>query len=130
MKVKSLSHVQLFAMPWTIAHQVSLSMGFPRQENWSGLPFPSPGDLTDPGIKPDLHCRRIFYLLSHQGSPFFFYDSRNKEFEKHECCSFSQLAVNIIYETQNIEYTFELFAFEFYKTSLLISLGAYPVAQQ
>ena len=37
---------------WTVARQVPLSMGFPRQEYWSGLPFPSPGDLTDPGMKP------------------------------------------------------------------------------
>ena len=48
----SLSCVRLFATPWTLAHQVSLSMGFARQEYWSGLPFPSPGDLPDPGIKP------------------------------------------------------------------------------
>ena len=40
------------ATPWTVAHQAPLSMGFPRQEYWSGLPFPSPGDLPDPGIKP------------------------------------------------------------------------------
>ena len=38
--------------PWPVAHQTSLSMGFPRQEYWSGLPFPSPGDLPDPGVKP------------------------------------------------------------------------------
>ena len=38
--------------PWTVAYQASLSMGFSRQEYWSGLPFPSPGDLPDPGIKP------------------------------------------------------------------------------
>ena len=43
-EVKSLSHVQLFATPWTVAHQAPLSMGFPRQEYWSGQPFPSPGD--------------------------------------------------------------------------------------
>ena len=51
LKVKSLSCVQLFATTWTVACQVPLSMGFSRQENWSGLPFPSPGDLPDPGIK-------------------------------------------------------------------------------
>ena len=50
--VKSLSHVGLFAIPWTIAHQTPLSMGFPRQEYWSGLQFPSPGDPPDPEIKP------------------------------------------------------------------------------
>ena len=47
-----LSHGQLFSTPWTVARQAPLSMGFPRQEYWSGLPFPSPGDLPDPGIKP------------------------------------------------------------------------------
>ena len=47
-----LSHAQLFATPWTVAHQVPLSMGFPRQEDWSGVPFPSPGDLPEPGIEP------------------------------------------------------------------------------
>ena len=52
MKVKSLSHVRLFAIPWTLAHQAPPSMGFSRQEYWSGLLFPSPGDLPDPGIEP------------------------------------------------------------------------------
>ena len=52
MKVKSLSRVQLFVTPWTIAYQAPPSMGFSRQEYWSGLPFPSPGDLPNPGIEP------------------------------------------------------------------------------
>ena len=51
-KVKSLSCVQLFATPWTIAYQAPLSLGFSRQEYWSGLPFLCPGDLPEPGIKP------------------------------------------------------------------------------
>ena len=50
--MKSLSRVRLFATPWTVAYQASPSMGFSRQEYWSGLPFPSPGDLPDPGIEP------------------------------------------------------------------------------
>ena len=50
--VQSLSHVRLFATPWTVARQVLLSMGFSRQEYWSGLPFPLPGDLPDPEIEP------------------------------------------------------------------------------
>ena len=50
--MKSLSRVQLFATLWTVAHQAPPSMGFSRQEYWSGLPFPSPGDLPHPGIKP------------------------------------------------------------------------------
>ena len=45
-------YVQLFAIPWTVTCQAPLSMEFPKQEYWSGLPFPSPGDLLDPGIKP------------------------------------------------------------------------------
>ena len=51
-KVKLLSHLQLFVTPWTVAYQGPLSMGFSRQEYWSGLPFPSPGDLPNPGIDP------------------------------------------------------------------------------
>ena len=50
--VCSFSCVQLFAAPWTIACQAPLSVGLSRQEYWSGLPFPPPGDLPDPGIKP------------------------------------------------------------------------------
>ena len=51
-KVKSLSRIQLFVTPWTIAYQALPSMGFSRQEYWSGLPFSSPGDLPEPGIEP------------------------------------------------------------------------------
>ena len=61
-----------FVTPCTVAHQAPLSMGFSRQECWSGLPFPSPGDLPDPGIKsgsPALQAVFFFYHLSHQGSP-------------------------------------------------------------
>ena len=47
-----LSHVQLYVTPWTIDRQAPLSMGFSRQEYWSGYPFPSPGDLPNPGIEP------------------------------------------------------------------------------
>ena len=49
--VQPLSHVQLFAIPWTVAHQAPLSMRFPRQEYWNGLSFHSPGDLPNPGIE-------------------------------------------------------------------------------
>ena len=51
-KVKLLNRVPLFGIPWTIAHQAPPAMGFSRQEYWSGLPFPSPGDLPDLGIEP------------------------------------------------------------------------------
>ena len=50
--MKSLSHVRLFATPWTLAYQAPPSLGFSRQEYWSGSPFPSPGDLPNPGIEP------------------------------------------------------------------------------
>ena len=49
---QSVSHVQLFSTPWTVSHEAPLSMEFSRQEYWSRLPFPTPGDLPDLGIKP------------------------------------------------------------------------------
>ena len=67
-----LSCIQLFVIRGIIAHQASLSMGFPRQEYWSGLPFPSPEIFLPQGLNPHLlcllHCRQILYLLSHWGS--------------------------------------------------------------
>ena len=51
-EVKSLSRVQLFVSPWPVAYQAPLSLGPSRQEYWSGLPFPSPGNLPNPGIEP------------------------------------------------------------------------------
>ena len=62
-KVKSLSCVRLFATPWTVAYQAP-SMGFSRQKCWSGLPFPSPGDLPDPGIEPGTPSLQADALLS------------------------------------------------------------------
>ena len=62
--VESLSRV--FVTPGTVAHQAPLSMGFSRQKYWSGLPFPSPGDLLNPGIEPGSPaCRQILYHLSY-----------------------------------------------------------------
>ena len=52
LKVKSLSRVRLFATPWSVACQAPPSMAFSRLECWSGVPFPSPGDLPNPGIEP------------------------------------------------------------------------------
>ena len=52
MRAQLFSHVQLFVTLWTVAHQAPLSMGFPRQEYWSGWPFPPPGDLPNPGVEP------------------------------------------------------------------------------
>ena len=58
MKVKLLSHVRLFVTPWTVARQAPQSMEFSRQEYWSGLPVPYPGDLPKPGIKPGSPARQ------------------------------------------------------------------------
>ena len=71
MKVKSLSCVRLFATPWTVAYQAPPPMGFSRQEYWSGLPFPSPGDLPNPGIKPGSPALQADALPSEPpGKPF------------------------------------------------------------
>ena len=82
-----LSHVWFFVTPWTVAHQAPLSMEYSRQEYWSGLPFPSPGDLPHPGIKHQkknlLHCRQILYHLSHQGSPIANIEVSLKEWKKN-----------------------------------------------
>ena len=58
MNVSSLSCVRLFVTPRTVAYKAPPSMGFSKQEYWSGLPFPSPGDLSDPGIEPGLKTQR------------------------------------------------------------------------
>ena len=64
MKVKSLSRVRLFVTPWTGAYQAPPCMGFSRQEYWSGLSFPSPGDLPDPGIEPGSPAFQVDTLTS------------------------------------------------------------------
>ena len=66
--VHALSHVQLCGTPCTVAHQALLSMGFPWQEYWSGLPFLPPGDLPDPGIEPRSLC-----LLHWRGDCLLFF---------------------------------------------------------
>ena len=68
--VQLLSRVQFFETAWTVAHQAPLSMGFSRQEYWSGLPFPTPGDLPDPGIKPMFPALAgRFFTKEPQGTP-------------------------------------------------------------
>ena len=70
MVVSSLSHVQLFVTLQTVVHQTPLSMGFSRQESWSGFPFPSPGDHPDPEIKlVSLALQADGLSLSHRGNP-------------------------------------------------------------
>ena len=69
-KMKSLSRVQVFVILFTVAYQAPQSMQFSRQEYWSGLPFPSPGDLPNPGIEPGYPALQADALPSeHQGSP-------------------------------------------------------------
>ena len=71
-----LSRVQLFATLWTVTYQASLSMGFSRQENWSGLPFPSPGYLPDPGIEPRSPALQADVLPSEPpGKPLYYIKS-------------------------------------------------------
>ena len=62
--LESVLVTQLCPTPWTVAHQSPLFMGFPRQEYWNGLPFPSPGDLPNPGIKPRPPALQADSLLS------------------------------------------------------------------
>ena len=63
-EVKSLSRVRLFATPWTVTYQAPLSMEFSRQEYWSGLPFPSPEGIPNPGIEPGSHALQADTLPS------------------------------------------------------------------
>ena len=85
-----LSHVQLFAAPWTVACQVPLSMEFSRQEYWSGSPFPIPGDLPGPGIKPaslmsPALARKIFFSFFSFFFKILFYFKT-----LHNCISFAK----------------------------------------
>ena len=74
-KVKLLSRVQLFATPWPVAYQASPSMRFSRHGYWSGLPFPSPGDLPNPGIEPGSPTLQADTLTSEPpGKPQRHYD--------------------------------------------------------
>ena len=76
----SISTVQLFVTPWTVARQASPSMGFSRQEYWRGLPFPSPGDLTNPGIESGSPAFQAESLLSEPpGNSFSKVNERNTD---------------------------------------------------
>ena len=64
-------HVQLFVMPWIVAHKAAVSVGFSRQEYWNGLPGPSPGDFPVPGIEPGSSTLQADSLrLNYQESPY------------------------------------------------------------
>ena len=93
-----LSHfscVRFFANPWTIAHQAPLSMGFSRQEYYSGLPCPPPGDLADPGIEPASPVTPALQadslLLSHRGSSKYVLLSERSQYEKPIYCMIPDL---------------------------------------
>ena len=93
-KCSSLSHVWLLVIPWTVAHQVPLSMEFSRQEHWSGLPFPSPGDLPNPGIENLISCisgeffNRLSHSLSNCYQIYYFYVVSNKYVQNLPPCGF------------------------------------------
>ena len=104
--MKSLTRVQLFAIPWTVAYQASPSMGFPRQEYWSALPFPSPGDLPDPGIEPGSPALQADALTSElPGKPKWLFEGNKTGFDwqgrgfNFSCYAFFHLfiATNIVY---------------------------------
>ena len=77
--VSLLSRVWLLSTPWIIVHQAPLSIGFPSQEYWSGLLFPSLGCLPNSGIKPRSPAwRQILYYLSHQGNPAEYYSAMKR----------------------------------------------------
>ena len=74
-----LSHVWLSVTPWTVAHQAPLSMGFSRQEYWSGVPYPTPGDLPDPGINTaSLALASEFFTAVPPGKPPYYTGSLSK----------------------------------------------------
>ena len=78
---KSLGHMRLFVIPWAVAYQAPSSMEFSRQEYWNGLPFPSPGDLPEPGIKPRSPALQADILPSEPpGKPKFFFFLVNNTF--------------------------------------------------
>ena len=77
--VKLLNRVQLFVTPWAVAHQAPMSVEFSRQEYWSGLPCPSPGDLPDPGIEPVSPALQADSLPSEPpGKPSWIYKTTSK----------------------------------------------------
>ena len=90
-KMKSLSCVWLFATPWTVAYQAPLSMGFSRREYWSGLPFPSPGDLPDPGIEPGSPALRADALTSEPPGKPRFHEAPLKSLKFPFCLNYQDL---------------------------------------
>ena len=97
--MKSPSRVRLFATPWTVAYQAPPSMGFSRQEYWSGLPFPSPGDLPDPGIEPGSPALEADALTSEPPGKPEPYPKMVKLRSQHMCvCVYRQANIEILKE--------------------------------
>ena len=102
--VRLLGHIS-FAIPWTVAHQAPLSIGFPKQEYWSGLPFPPPGDLPDPvmePVSPALACG--FFITEPSGKPqilFSFYQTNNLLIISQECKDTHQIGRSQGYQTKH-----------------------------
>ena len=112
-KVKSLSHVWLFVTAWTVAYQASPSMGFSRQKYWSELPFPSPGDLPDPGIKPwSLVLQADTWPSEPQGKPMSCIDSESESEVAQSCptlcdtmdCSLAGFSLHGILQARVLEW--------------------------
>ena len=117
-EVKSLSRVRLFVTPWTVAYQAP-SMGFSRQEYWSGLPFPSPGDLPDPGIEPRfpaLQADALKYWINHEGK-------NNPQKRESTVVSSHLLSFSYVHECMcginSYLYLYILFSFPLNSSSLL-----------
>ena len=112
-EVKSLSRVRLFATPWIVAHQAPPSMGFSRQEYWSGLPLPSPEDLPEPGIKPGVpHCRQTLYCLSYQGTSI---SSRNPpKVTLFLCISSRSLKIHFLFSSVYMWHLWSLYVLKMY----------------
>ena len=101
MKVKSLSCVQLLATPWTVAHQAPPSMGFSRQEYWSGLPFPSPGNLPDPVIEPTSPTLQADASTSEPPGKNMKYMSPNAKFICTDCFLVSTVCLNQCFSSKD-----------------------------
>ena len=112
---KVLSRVQLFATLWTVAHQAPLSMGFPKQEYWSGLPFPSPGDLPNLKIK----LTSLESLALEDG--FFTIEPPGMSFSRYRCCcSVAQLCPTL---GHHMDYSMPSFPVLLYLLELEIASG-------
>ena len=105
-KVKLLTRVRLFVTPWTVAHQAPPSMGFSRQEHWSGLPFPSPGDLANPGIEPRSPASQADALISEPpGKPLIVLQFSSVQSCLTLCDSMSYSTPGLPVHHQHLEFT-------------------------